>query len=89
VVRPSTAECRNFGKPDGGGSSGDCQRFGWGVAWAAQLTRCPVPGWIGAVTTEEAIGQGAVQAPLLVRAAATTAGVQVVRMAERVKRLGR
>jgi len=46
-------------------------------------------GWVGALTTEEAIGRGAVQAPLLVRAAATTAGVQVVRMAERVKRLGR
>jgi type IV secretion system protein VirB6 len=44
---------------------------------------------IGALTTGEAIGRGAAQAPTAVRTAAATAGAQVVRMAERAKRLGR
>jgi type IV secretion system protein VirB6 len=43
---------------------------------------------IGALTTGEAIGRGAVQAPAAVRSAAATASAQVVRMAERAKRLG-
>jgi len=44
---------------------------------------------IGALTTGEAIGRGAVQTPAAVRSAAATAGAQVVRMAERAKRLAR
>lgn len=44
---------------------------------------------IGALTTSEAIGRGAVQAPAVVRSAAATASAQVVRIAERAKRLGR
>lgn len=44
---------------------------------------------IGALTTGEAIGRGAVQAPAVVRSAAATASAQVVRIAERAKRLGR
>ena len=44
---------------------------------------------IGALSTGEAIGQGAVQAPAAVRNAAATASVQLVRMTERAKRLGR
>ena len=43
---------------------------------------------IGALTTGEVIGRGAVQAPAAVRSAAATASAQVVRMAERAKRLG-
>jgi type IV secretion system protein VirB6 len=43
---------------------------------------------IGALTTGEAIGRGAVQTPAAVRSAAATASAQVVRMAERAKRLG-
>jgi type IV secretion system protein VirB6 len=42
---------------------------------------------IGALTTGEAIGRRAVQAPAAVRSAAATASAQVVRMAERAKRL--
>lgn len=42
---------------------------------------------IGALTTGEAIGRGAVQAPAVVRSATTTAGAHVVRMAERARRL--
>lgn len=42
---------------------------------------------IGALTTGEAIGRGAVQAPATVRTVATTASAQVVRIAERAKRL--
>jgi type IV secretion system protein VirB6 len=42
---------------------------------------------IGALTTGEAIGRGAVQAPVVVRSAAATASAQVVRIAERAKRL--
>ena len=42
---------------------------------------------IGALTTGEAIGRGAVEAPAAVRSAAATASAQVVRMAERAKRL--
>ena len=44
---------------------------------------------IGALTTGEAVGRGAVQAPAVVRSAAATASAQMVRMAERAKRLGR
>lgn len=44
---------------------------------------------IGALTTCEVIGRGTMQAPAAVRSAAATAGAQVVRMAERAKRLGR
>ena len=44
---------------------------------------------IGALTTGEAIGRGAVQTPGAVRSAAATASAQVVRIAERAKRLGR
>ena len=44
---------------------------------------------IGTLTTGEAIGRGAVKTPAVVRSAATTASAQVVRMAERAKRLGR
>lgn len=43
---------------------------------------------IGALATGEAIGRGAVQAPAAVRSAAATASAQVVRIAERAKRLG-
>ena len=43
---------------------------------------------IGALTTGEVIGRGAVQAPAAVRSAAATASAQVIRMAERAKRLG-
>jgi type IV secretion system protein VirB6 len=42
---------------------------------------------IGALTTGEAIGRGAVQAPVVVWSAAATASAQVVRIAERAKRL--
>lgn len=42
---------------------------------------------IGALTTSEVIGRGAVQTPAAVRSAAATASAQVVRMAERAKRL--
>jgi type IV secretion system protein VirB6 len=44
---------------------------------------------IGALTTGEVIGRGTMQAPAAVRSAAATASAQVVRMAERAKRLGR
>ena len=44
---------------------------------------------IGALTTGETIGRGTVQAPAAVRSAAATASAQVVRIAERAKRLGR
>jgi len=44
---------------------------------------------IGALTTGETIGRGAVQAPAAVRSAAATTSAQVVRMVERAKRLGR
>jgi type IV secretion system protein VirB6 len=42
---------------------------------------------IGALTTSEVIGRGAVQTPAAVRSAAATTSAQVVRMAERAKRL--
>lgn len=42
---------------------------------------------IAALTTGEAIGRGALQAPAAVRSAAATASAQVVRMAERAKRI--
>jgi type IV secretion system protein VirB6 len=42
---------------------------------------------IGALPTGEAIGRGAVQAPAVVRTATVTASAQLVRMAERAKRL--
>jgi type IV secretion system protein VirB6 len=44
---------------------------------------------IGALTTGEAIGRGAVRAPAAMQSAAVTASAQVVRIAERAKRLGR
>lgn len=44
---------------------------------------------IGALTDKEAIGCGAVQAHVVVRTAATSASAQVVRIAERARRLGR
>lgn len=43
---------------------------------------------IGALTTGEVIGRGAVQTPAAVRSAAATASAQVARIAERAKRLG-
>jgi type IV secretion system protein VirB6 len=43
---------------------------------------------IGALTTGEAIGRGAIHTPAAVRNAAATASAQVVKMAERAKRLG-
>ena len=44
---------------------------------------------IGSLTAGEAIGRGALQAPTVARTAAATASAQLVRMAERAKRLGR
>lgn len=44
---------------------------------------------IGALSTGEAIGRGAAQAPATVRTVTTTASAQVIKMAERAKRLAR
>lgn len=44
---------------------------------------------IGALTSSEAIGRAAVQAPAVVRTAAATASAQIVRMAERARPLAR
>jgi type IV secretion system protein VirB6 len=43
---------------------------------------------IGALTTGEAVGRGAAQAPAVMRSAAASASMRMVRMVERTKRLG-
>jgi type IV secretion system protein VirB6 len=43
---------------------------------------------IGALTTGEAVGRGAAQAPAVMRSAAASASMRMIRMVERTKRLG-
>ena len=66
------------------------QRFArevWDNDWLFNTAGVKGRSRIGALTAGEAIGRGAVQAPAAVRNVAVTASAQVVRIAERAKRL--